>query len=88
MSTDEWLSKSKPWTESALIAEALKDGREPRDIAIVRCDRCGSITYYNEGSHCSCEHCGANLDHLTDPDTGEVTTLDDHLEALLSDDLP
>ncbi len=31
---------------------------------MVDCDACGGGTYYNEGSHCTCEFCGASLDHL------------------------
>jgi hypothetical protein len=82
VSSDEFLLK--PWTESALIAEALKDGREPEDISVVNCDQCASTTYYNDGSHCACEHCGANLDHLVDGDDREVTSLADHIDALAS----
>jgi hypothetical protein len=79
MSSDEYLLK--PWTESHLIAEALKDGRQPQDISVVTCDQRGSVTYHNDGSHCACEHCGASLDHLLDEDSGDVTTLDDLMEA-------
>jgi hypothetical protein len=82
VSSDEFLLK--PWTESALIAEALKDGREPEDISVVNCDQCASVTYYNDGSHCACEHCGANLDHLVNGDDREVTSLADHIDALAS----
>ena len=42
--------------------------------------------YYNEGSHCTCEWCEANLDHLTDPDTGAVITLADHFDALADEE--
>jgi hypothetical protein len=84
VSSDEYLLK--PWTESALIAEALKDGRQPCDISVVTCDQCASVVYYNDGSHCACEHCGANLDHLLDEDSGDVTTLDDLMEAEASGD--
>ena len=73
------------WEDSPSIREALKT-RHPSDIALVHCDRCGSITYYNQGSHCTCEHCDASLDHLLDSDLGMVTTLDDHWECL--GDLP
>jgi hypothetical protein len=60
----------------------------PEDIAVVTCDRCGSVVYYNQGSHCACEWCEANLDHLID-DGGEVITLADHWEALADEgDLP
>jgi hypothetical protein len=40
----------------------------------------------NEGSHCACEWCEANLDHLTDPDTGAVITLADHFDALADEE--
>jgi hypothetical protein len=65
------------WHDSPGIAQALRDGREPSDIAVVVCDRCGSAAYYNQGSHCACEHCDRCLNHLLDSDTGDVTTLDD-----------
>ena len=42
--------------------------------------------YYNQGSHCTCEWCEANLDHLTDPDTGAVITLSDHFNALADEE--
>ncbi len=71
------LLKFHGWSESPGIKDALKDGRSADDICVVVCTRCGSVTYYNQGSHCDCEHCGANLDHLLDEDTGEITTLDD-----------
>lgn len=87
MSSGEYLLK--PWTESPLIAEALRDGRQPQDISVVTCDQCASVAYYNDGSHCACEHCGANLDHLLDEDSGEVSTLDDLMEMeALGDDMP
>ncbi len=69
------------WQDSHGIAEAIRAGRDPSDIAVVVCYHCGSVTYYNQGSHCTCEHCDASLDHLLDSDTGEVTTLDDLMTA-------
>ena len=70
---------------SPMIAEALKE-RPPSDIAVVWCDHCAKIVYCSQGSHCYCEHCGANLDHLIDPDTGDVTTLDDAWDAAIESD--
>ena len=60
---------------------ALRAGRRPGDISLITCDGCGSVTYYNPGSHCSCEHCDANLDHLIGEDGGEVITLQDVWDA-------
>jgi hypothetical protein len=74
------------WHESPLIRAAVRDGRQPDDIAVVACDRCGSISYCNQGSHCACEWCAASLDHLTDPDAGEVITLADHIDALADEE--
>jgi hypothetical protein len=74
------------WQDSPLIRAAMREGRRPDDICIVSCDRCGSVVYYNQGSHCACEWCEANLDHLIDPDAGQVLTLADHLDALADED--
>jgi hypothetical protein len=78
--------ESHGWQESPMIREAFREGRMPEDIAVVVCYRCGSVVYYNEGSHCACEWCEANLDHLTDPDTGAVITLADHFDALADEE--
>jgi hypothetical protein len=67
---------------SPMIKRALKT-RPPRDIAVVFCSSCGALTYYNQGSHCTCEACDADLDHMLDPDVGEVTTLDDVWDAMI-----
>ena len=77
---------SHGWHESTLIREAMRDGRGPDDICIVFCDRCNSVVYYNQGSHCSCEWCEANLDHLIDDDVGGVLTLADHFDALADEE--
>lgn len=73
----EYLGKG--WMDSPLVIEALET-RDPGDICVVECDGCGSVTYYNEGSHCTCEHCGRSLDHLIDSDWDYVLTLDDVME--------
>jgi hypothetical protein len=65
------------WHKSPLIRAALRDGRSAEDIGLVTCDRCGSISYCHRGSPCTCEWCGAGLDHLAAPDAGEVITLAD-----------
>lgn len=73
-----------PWFDSPLIREAMKE-RPPEDISVIGCDRCGSISYYNDGSHASCDHCNAGLDHLLD----EAITLADHFDHLDEDyDMP
>jgi hypothetical protein len=68
------------WRDSPMIREALRE-RPPGDIAVVICDECGAPTYYNEGSHCTCEHCGADLTGLTEGDAAEILTLADLLDA-------
>jgi uncharacterized OB-fold protein len=70
--------KRRGWQDSPMVRQALQE-REPDDIAVVTCDGCGSVTYYNQGSHCTCEHCDRSLDHLLID--GEVTTLADHWNA-------
>lgn len=74
----EYLGRS--WLDSPLIRAALRE-RDPDDIAVVECDGCGSVTYYNQGSHCTCEHCGRSLDHLIGGESCEVLTLADVWEA-------
>jgi hypothetical protein len=70
-----------PWTDSPMIREALKE-RPPEEISILHCDRCGSVAYYNDGSHATCVHCDADLDHLID----DAITLADHFEAMADED--
>jgi hypothetical protein len=78
--------ESHGWQDSPLIREALRDGRQPDDICFVFCDRCDSVTYYDQGSHCTCEWCEANLDHLLNADAGEVITLADLWDAPADDE--
>jgi hypothetical protein len=70
-----------PWDDPNVI-QALRDGRTPSDISLLCCVRCGRYSYYNEGSHFSCQWCdwsakGAALDRLLDAD---LITLDDYAE--------
>jgi hypothetical protein len=80
----EWLGKK--WDESPMIRAALR-GRPPEEVSVVHCDSCGSATYYNDGSHCTCEHCGRGLDHLIGEDSDRYTMADvfegepDHFDA-------
>ena len=39
------------------VNDALKDGRQPDDIAVLECPQCGKFGYYNQGSHFSCLGC-------------------------------
>jgi hypothetical protein len=71
---------NKTWQDSPMIRAALRE-RPADDIYVVECDGCGSITYYNQGSHCTCEHCDRSLDHLIDSDWDYLTTLADHWEV-------
>ncbi len=41
------------------VKAALKDGRQPDDIAVLSCPKCGRWGYYNQGSHFYCRHCRA-----------------------------
>lgn len=38
------------------VQVALKE-REPCDIAVLACPHCGTLGYYNEGSHFTCLPC-------------------------------
>jgi hypothetical protein len=60
---------------SPMIIEALKE-RGPDEVCVLWCTVCTKLTYYNQGSHCTCEHCDADLTDLTDGDADEVLTLD------------
>jgi hypothetical protein len=64
------------------VRQAIADGRQPSEISLIACPRCGVYGYYNDGSHWTCrdEKCGyrasgRKMDMLID--NGEVTTLDD-----------
>lgn len=56
------------------VREALKDGRQAWDIALLRCSKCLQLGYYNEGSSFSCRFCNITFD-VTDED--EIIRLDD-----------
>jgi hypothetical protein len=56
---------------------ALRAGRPPEEICLIACDGCASVTYYNRGAACSCEHCGADLTHPLGEGGGAVITLQD-----------
>jgi ribosomal protein L37E len=43
------------------VVEALRQGRDANDIMVITCSDCGWVSYYNEGSHCGCRHCGRDL---------------------------
>jgi hypothetical protein len=69
------------WHRSRSITVALRADRPPEQICLFACDGCASVTYYNRGSACSCEHCGADLTHLLGEDGGAVITLQDVWDA-------
>jgi uncharacterized protein YbaR (Trm112 family) len=39
------------------VKQALKDGRQAWDIAVIRCPKCNQYGYYNEGTAFSCRFC-------------------------------
>jgi len=45
-----------PWADPG-VKKALRDGRDPHDIALLICPKCGVLGYYNEGSHFYCRMC-------------------------------
>jgi hypothetical protein len=75
----------KTWHSSPLIRDALEE-RPAEDVSVIRCDGCGSHTYYNDGSHCHCEHCGRSLHHMLDDEAGEVLTVADLIDAEAEDE--
>jgi hypothetical protein len=44
------------WKQPAVKA-ALKEGRQPDDIAVLNCPKCGRLGYYNQGSIFFCRYC-------------------------------
>jgi rubrerythrin len=48
------------------VNDALKEGRPSSDIAVLRCPQCGTLGYYNEGSHFSCRRCGTGFECLSE----------------------
>lgn len=56
------------------VIERLREGRSADDIYLIQCPRCGSHSYYNQGSHCGCKACDQDLSDLTD----EAITLSDY----------
>jgi hypothetical protein len=81
---EDLLEGPKSWRESPMIRAALEE-RAPDGISVVHCARCGSATYYNDGSHCSCEHCNLDMDVDRLIEAGEVLTLADVFEAEADD---
>ena len=79
-----------PWADPMVLA-ALKDGREPSDIALLLCPDCGVFGYYNEGSRFYCRMCDKSFGMLCDDeepdedglpylrfDEGDLMTLADY----------
>lgn len=75
------------WKDPGVKA-ALKDGRQPNDIAVLECPGCGRFGYYNQGSHFYCRKCRggwyvasedeeASFDGRPFIRVDHVTTLDD-----------
>jgi hypothetical protein len=78
-----------PWKDGN-VREALGEGREAGDIALLECPRCHRYSYYNEGSHFTCRFCDEGFEVLDEGETGrggpsvrswEAITLADWTEA-------
>jgi hypothetical protein len=67
---------------SPMIDRALLE-RPPGEVSVLICDACGKLTYYNDGSHATCEFCRTNLDHLLDEDSPEILTLEDFWDRII-----
>jgi len=55
-----------------MVKEALSDGRQPWDIALLPCPVCGKLSYYNEGSHFSCRFCDKSFYVVSDEAPGPI----------------
>src|SRR5690348_1270350 len=74
--------------DDPMVEAALKGGREPSEISLIRCSACGVYTYYNEGSHWTCRECGVLIDNDLLDDVigaGEVITLQDYYNQIFED---
>lgn len=70
-----------PWKDPNVI-EAIKS-RPTQEISLIQCHNCLAHSYYNDGSHFTCQWCqwtaeGDELDEMIDQ--GEVVSLDDWCE--------
>jgi hypothetical protein len=43
------------------VMAAFQEGRQADDIYVVYCSDCKARSYWNQGSHCNCRFCIANL---------------------------
>jgi hypothetical protein len=74
--------------EDPNVKEALKQ-RDSGHIYLLCCGRCHNYSYYNEGSHFTCQWCdwsvgGDDLDELLE--NGEAITLDEYTEMQVDAD--
>jgi hypothetical protein len=44
------------------VMAAFREGRQADDIYVVYCSACFAWSYWNQGSHCNCRFCLADLD--------------------------
>ena len=51
------MTRSRSPYDDPMVQAALGDGRAESDIALLPCPHCGTLGYYNEGSHFSCRAC-------------------------------
>ena len=53
------------------VMAAFREGRAADDIYVVYCSDCKAWSYWNQGSHCNCRFCLADL-----PDEEAITMAD------------
>ena len=62
----ESMSNAEPMKHRAdydpTVMEAFREGRHADDIYVVYCSDCKAWSYWNQGSHCNCRFCLADLD--------------------------
>lgn len=72
------------------VQAALKDGRRPDDIFVLRCPKCDRLGYYNQGASFHCRFCNKGWRVLAEDEprprgvrqsisTSDAITLDDTL---------
>jgi hypothetical protein len=67
------------------VTDALKE-RPAYDVCLILCPQCGLYSYYNQGSHAGCFHCGKDLTRFLDDDSfaDNICTVQDMIDYDLS----
>jgi hypothetical protein len=53
------------------VLAAFRNGRDAEDISVLNCPSCGTISYYNDGSHFTCRACGKSFRVLAEDEEND-----------------